>query len=503
MGVHLHQLPTTSAMTVTYIQHVHTAKHSGAFLRLLAIWRGGVAKGIWKDLLFYLLLYTGISLGYRFGINSNEELKAGFERICVFFDRFGDYIPLGFILGFYVTQVVNRWWTQCMSVPWLDNLCLNLTSFMPGNNMKKTRRLITRWTMLSNILTLRRISSSVAKRFPTYEHFIDAGLMTERELKKLEKLDQLTEGLHATTWYPMQWAQVVLRRAREGGSISSDLLYGKLQSNIQDIIAMNGTLLMYAWVNIPLVYTQLVTIAVHIYFVVALLGRQYLTPTRYIGAAGDYVPVPPGTPGSVNLVGHDDSILDFYVPFFTILQFIFYFGWLKVAETLINPFGEDDDDIDVNYIIDRNFQISYIMVSADDEDEDVEDDPYGDSLPPASLPHTVSSLKTKEPAPVLPADDILISEIEEDKNKFVEISLPLPFQRRNSIRSCTSSQLGKQNHTAVDMIKTKFQNLKNKNQSDDYDLPVLNEKEKYEKENSTEGKTDNINGSIEPHDHQN
>jgi len=375
------QLPTTSAMTVTYIQHVHTAKHSGAFLRLLAIWRGGVAKGIWKDLLFYLLLYTGISLGYRFGLNSNEELKAGFERICVFFDRFGDYIPLGFILGFYVTQVVNRWWTQCMSVPWLDNLCLNLTSFMPGNNMKKTRRLITRWTMLSNILTLRRISSSVAKRFPTYEHFID--------------------------------------------------------------------------------------------------------------------------PGSVNLVGHDDSILDFYVPFFTILQFIFYFGWLKVAETLINPFGEDDDDIDVNYIIDRNFQISYIMVSADDEDEDVEDDPYGDSLPPASLPHTVRSLKTKEPAPVLPADDILISEIEEDKNKFVEISLPLPFQRRNSIRSCTSSQLGKQNHTAVDMMKTKFQNLKNKNQSDDYDLPVLNEKEKYEKENSTEGKTDNINGSIDPHDHQN
>ena len=50
-----------------------------------------------------------------------------------------------------------------------------------------------------------------------------------------------------------------------------------------------GTLLCYAWVNIPLVYTQIVTLSVNIYFGVALLGRQHLTPTRYVGAAGDYV----------------------------------------------------------------------------------------------------------------------------------------------------------------------------------------------------------------------
>lgn len=37
-------------------------------------------------------------------------------------------------------------------------------------------------------------------------------------------------------------------------------------------------------------------------------------------------------------------------------------GWLKVAETLINPFGEDDDDFEVNWLIDRNLQVRVALL---------------------------------------------------------------------------------------------------------------------------------------------
>ena len=77
---------------------------------------------------------------------------------------------------------------------------------------------------------------------------------------------------------------------------------------------------------------------VYSYFIANLMGMQY-TETRD-GQKGE----------------------DYYFPIFASLQFVFYVGWLKVAETLINPFGEDDDDFDTNYMVDRNLQFAFLLI---------------------------------------------------------------------------------------------------------------------------------------------
>lgn len=48
----------------------------------------------------------------------------------------------------------------------------------------------------------------------------------------------------------------------------------------------------------------------------------------------------------------------------TIVQFIFFVGWLKAAEVLLNPMGEDDDDFECNYLIDKNLAVRVSETSA-------------------------------------------------------------------------------------------------------------------------------------------
>merc|ERR1719187_1842336 len=295
---------------------------------------------------------------------------------------------------------------------------MDLVAFLPGQGQaKKVRRQLVRLANLSSVMALRRLSTSVAKRFPTFHHLVQAGLMTETELKRIEFLMRVMSSHQAKihgngwepqlTWEPVLWAQAVLRRAKESGMdcLENPLAYVTLHKDLADVARCNHTLISYSWVSLPLVYTQLVTLAVHLYF--TLFSSQFLQPTMFTfdKESGSYSKVPFGTPNAVNLVGYNDDYVDAPLPVFTLLKFMFYFGWLHVAEVLINPFGEDDEDFNTNYLIDRNLQASYLMVEGGDEEWQELEDPYLGTLP-TELPHTAASFKTAHPPPGLPTDRI-------------------------------------------------------------------------------------------------
>ncbi|GIX91519.1 bestrophin-2 [Caerostris extrusa] len=67
-----------------------------------------------------------------------------------------------------------------------------------------------------------------------------------------------------------------------------------------------GLLWSYDWISIPLVYTQVVTLATYAFFGACIFGRQYVeSPDR------------------------PDQNFELYIPIFTIFQLFFYMGLLK------------------------------------------------------------------------------------------------------------------------------------------------------------------------------
>jgi len=91
-----------------------------------------------------------------------------------------------------------------------------------------------------------------------------------------------------------------------------------------------------------MVYTQVVTLATYVFFIFTVIGRQ-----KVDGA---------DTKGFMRS-GRMPMDIDLYIPIFTVLQFFFYMGLLKVAEQLINPFGDDDEDFELNWLVDRHMKV--------------------------------------------------------------------------------------------------------------------------------------------------
>ncbi|XP_053112557.1 bestrophin-3 isoform X2 [Hemicordylus capensis] len=296
-------------MTVTYSSKVANATFFG-FHRLLIKWKGSIYKLLYREFLLFASLYTSISVLYRFFLTGSQ--KRYFEKLSIYCDRYAEQIPVTFVLGFYVTLVVNRWWNQFVNLPWPDRLMFLISSTVEGRDEygRLLRRTLMRYVNLTSLLIFRSVSTAVYKRFPTTDHVVEAGFMTVEERKMFDNL----QSPHLKYWVPFIWFGNLAAKARKVGRIRDSV-------DLQTLM-------------------HVVTLAVYTFFFTCLIGRQFLDPEQ-------------------SYPGHD---LDLYIPVFTLLQFFFYAGWLKVAEQLINPFGEDDDDFETNWCIDRNLQVSLLAV---------------------------------------------------------------------------------------------------------------------------------------------
>lgn len=215
-------------------------------------------------------------------------------------------------------------------------------------------------------------------------NLIEAGLMMPNEKEIFDELDEDGYPSYSHYWLPLTWASHIATKARADGLLSSDTVMKSIVEHLNKFRNGLGTLLDYDWISVPLVYTQVVTLTVYSYFLTTLISRQILEV-------------------------HGDNVVDLVFPIFTILEYFFYVGWLKVAESLINPFGEDDDDFEVVWLVDRNVQMSYTMVDKIQNTlPPLQKDKYWDRVAPSSLPYTSATKKYMKEFPVQSTRNVIV-----------------------------------------------------------------------------------------------
>ncbi|KAM8792343.1 LOW QUALITY PROTEIN: bestrophin-4 [Rhynchonycteris naso] len=371
-------------MTVSYTLKVAEARFGG-FSGLLLHWRGSIYKLLYKEFLLFTVLYALLSITYRLHLTFPRLLLSQEQRhVYAQVARYCNLIPLSFVLGFYVTLVVNRWWVQYTSIPLPDQLMCVISASVHGLDQHGhvLRSTLVRCANLASVLVLGSVNTRVLKRFPAGEHVVDAGFMSQEERKKFESLKS-----DFNKYCPCVWFTNLAAQARRDGRIHNDITLCLLLEELNKYRAKCSMLFHYDWISIPLVYTQVVTTAVYSFFGLSLVGRQFVEPEA---GATPRKPLEPGQePGPVLGVG-------MYVPLTTLLQF-FYAGWHKVAEQIINPFGEDDNDFETNQLIDSNLQVS--LLSMDNMYQNLppaEKDVYwdeGSAQPPYTVATVAESLR--------------------------------------------------------------------------------------------------------------
>ena len=83
-----------------------------------------------------------------------------------------------------------------------------------------------------------------------------SGLVTQNEWRMLDKIKEETN--QSNFWMPMTWAGAIVTKARAENHIKCDILLKTIQEEIIKFKGGCGSLTSYDWINIPLVYTQVI-----------------------------------------------------------------------------------------------------------------------------------------------------------------------------------------------------------------------------------------------------
>ncbi|GMS95283.1 hypothetical protein PENTCL1PPCAC_17458 [Pristionchus entomophagus] len=366
-------------MTVSYNSNVSTASHLIAFYKVMFRWKGSVWKLVALEMLVWYLSVVSIL-----------ALDASFIARCHFGNNYREFIKwlntcansyfietLPFLLGFTTGFCFDRWFAIFGCLDWPNNAAHMLNTFMRRQKLSakreaKLRNTFARHLRLAYILIFRDISMTTRKRAPTLEFLVKAGWITQKELEMLHA-GRISEDA-CKYWIPLQWIIVRIREMRAGNkkdSLMSDYQSVEFFQEIATLRGNLGDLLSFDWVPMPIAFMQIITAAVYITMFLTVFTVQ---------------------DGVVN----EDGEVDYLTASWTIVtlsaQLLLYLGWMKSVHVIINPFGEDDDDFEMEYLLDHHTNVLNTLLVKRESGKQFAPAKGLDAEPNLKLSHTVGSL---------------------------------------------------------------------------------------------------------------
>ncbi|XP_032778205.2 bestrophin-4 isoform X2 [Daphnia magna] len=337
----------------------------GSFKSVLLRWRRSVYQLIWKHLLIYALTYILLSILYQFVLN--EDGKKNFRVLAEHCSGYSRSINLMIMLGFFTSTTMQRLFTMQITIPGIaKSITMFILSLKPG--LPEGPIIIekySRWQVLTWVLTFRLVckplrtiypdlmslqnagemkisfpvffySSETVKivSFKLYFYFNKRGLLTQEEREVMEN-PELTSN---TTPHPLivvDWILLLLKETFLKSRYFSEINHLK---NVEIIMAFKkscGNTIKFATQNISPALIQAVILAVYGFGCITLMARNFSKEDAPISdAVVAYIPLMPG------------------------LQFFVYFAWLCFGRAAVDPFGDDEDDINVKQLVQSHIEDS-------------------------------------------------------------------------------------------------------------------------------------------------
>lgn len=368
-----------------------TVSYSDNVTKFLLRWKGSVWKAVWKELFIWLILYYSVRFVFMFAFKGETERRSINATIDLF-HRYTTDFPIDYSVGYYVAATLLRWWNQVMIVPWPDELMSLVANHVDGKDKKShlIRYTVGRYFLLTQVLALRNISVTVRRRFPTINHIVASNLMTVREYQLYK-----CASIHLQWHLPLCWIQsIITDEAVDRHGVPLPIQF---QTNVvQEINKYRSslrTLCTYCWISLPMGWAQGIGFGLYTYFAFYLIGQQ-----RF------------------------DEFWIKPIPISAILKFLFYVGWYKTAQELMKPFDDSDNDVEVNYLLDRHLTLVQSLANFSSDEinyPSLTEDKFFDERKIPLLPETKLSKNLKEP-PLLhsmfKAEENLLQIYEESSN---------------------------------------------------------------------------------------